>query len=78
MSKNNRLCEALPISLIASIVLDLDVKVQGALTSIDLLTILVRADVLTIDLLGCPSVMLLARAALSVEVWVLHGLLVRD
>jgi len=50
----------LPVSLIAAMVFDLDVKVQGALTAVDFLAVLVWTDVLSVDFLGCASVVLLS------------------
>lgn len=40
--------------------LDFDVQIEGALTSIDLLAVLVRAYVLSIDFFSCASVVFLA------------------
>ena len=59
VSHYDRLSELLSISFISTIVLDLDVEIERALTPVHLLAVLVGADVLSIDLLGGPSVMLL-------------------
>lgn len=63
---NNRLGQLLPVSLVPAVVLYLDVQVQGALASVHLLTVLVGADVLAVDLLRSPSVVLLPMAAFCI------------
>ena len=60
VSHNYRLCELLTVRFITTVVLYLDMKVQGALATVDFLAILVRADILAINLFGCPSVVLFA------------------
>ena len=59
MCNDDSLSELLSVCLIAAIVFDLDVKVKGALTAVDFLAVLVRTDVLSVDFLGCASVVLL-------------------
>ena len=48
------------VSLIPTVVLYLYVKVKRAFAAVDLLAVLVRTDVLSVDLLCCSSVVLLA------------------
>ena len=72
VGKDYSLREALPIGLVPTIVLDFDMEVQGALASINLLTVLVGANVLSIDLFCRPSVVLLSRATLDIDIRVLH------
>jgi len=48
-------------------VLDLDVQVEGAFTAVHLLTVLVGADVLTIYLIGRPSIVLLSTGLLAIS-----------
>ena len=56
VSINNFQGEALPGALVATIVLNLDVQVQRAITTIHFPAIAVWADKLSFYLLHCPSV----------------------
>ena len=70
--------KALTIRLVTTIVLNLDVQVERALTAVDLLAVLVGTDVLTIDLFCRAPVVLFALVALatvSTMAHRLHGLL---
>ena len=60
MSHNYGLCQLLAVRLISAVVLNLYVQVQGALAAVDFLAVLVRADILAINLFGRPSVVLFA------------------
>jgi len=57
---DDSLSQLLSVCLVATVVFDLDVKVQGALTAVNFLAVLVRTDVLSVDLFGCASVVLLS------------------
>ena len=63
---NDRLGELLSVSLVSTIVFDLDVQVQRAFATINFLAILIRADIRPIDLPGCPSVVLFAHKFLCI------------
>lgn len=65
---DDRLCQLLSVSLVSTVVLYLDVQVQGALAAVHFLAVLVGADVLAVDLLCSPSVVLLSMAAFRVRV----------
>ena len=60
MSHNYGLCQLLAVRLISTVVLNLYVQVQGAFAAVDFLAVLVRADILAINLFGRPSVVLFA------------------
>ena len=60
MRDDDCLGKLLTVSLIATVMLDLDVKVERAFATVHFLTVLVRADVLSIDLFCCAAIMLLA------------------
>lgn len=60
MCNDDSLSQLLSVCLVATVVFDLDVKVQGALTAVNFLAVLVRTDVLSVDLFGCASVVLLS------------------
>ena len=60
MRDYNCLGKLLTVSLIATVMLDLDVKVERAFTTVHFLTVLVRADVLSIDLFCSAAIVLLA------------------
>ena len=60
MRDYNCLGKLLTVSLIATVMLDLDVKVERAFATVNFLTVLVRADVLSIYLFCCAAIMLLA------------------
>ena len=65
MGHDDCLGELLSIGLVASVVLDFDVEIERTLATVDFLAIFVRADVLSINLLRRPSVMLFPVAALQ-------------
>ena len=56
MRHNDRLRQLLPVRLIPPIVLDLDVKVERAFAAIDLLAVLVRANILSVNLFSSPAI----------------------
>ena len=63
---NDRPGKLLSISLVSAIVFDLNVQVQRAFATIDLLAVLVRADVRPVDLPSCASVVLFASKFLCI------------
>ena len=65
MGHDDRFGELLSIGLVSAVVLDFDVKVERAFAAVDFLAVFVGADVLSINLLGRPSVMLFPVAALQ-------------
>ena len=60
MGHNDGLSQPITIRFRASVVLNLDVKVERPFTAIDLQTVLVGTNVLPVDLLRCPSIVLLS------------------
>ena len=60
VGENDGLCQLLSIGLVSSIMLDLDVQVQRALTTVNFLAVLVWTDVLPIYLQGSPAIVLFA------------------
>ena len=65
MGHDDCLGELLSIGFVPTVVFDFDVQVERAFASVDFLAIFVRADVLSINLLRRPSVMLFPVAALQ-------------
>ena len=59
VSDDDSFCQALAVSLVPSVVLNLNVQVQRAFTAVDLLAVLVGADVLPVNLLSCTPIVLL-------------------
>lgn len=57
---HNRLRDLLAVGLVASVVLDLDVQVQTAFTSVKLQTVRVRAFQLALDFVSASAMVLLA------------------
>ena len=66
--------EALTIGLVPTVVLDLDVQVERALAAVDLLAVLVGADVLAIDLFCRAPVVLFALVVLAAVSAMAHRL----
>ena len=60
LCKHNRLRYLLPIRLIASVMFDLDVQVEAALTGVALVTLCVWARQLSLDLISASPIVLLA------------------
>ena len=65
MGHDDSLGELLSVGLVSAVVLNFNVKVERAFASVDFLAVFVGADVLSINLLRCPSVMLFPVAALQ-------------
>ena len=57
--------QALAISLVSTVVLDLYMKIERSFTTVNLLAVLVRANVLAVDLFCSASVVLFARCRLA-------------
>ena len=58
MSDNQRFRQLFPVCLVATVVFDLDVQVEGALAAIDLLTALVWTNERPLNLFSCPPIVL--------------------
>ena len=58
MSNNQRFRQLFPVCLVATVVFDFDVQVEGALAAIDLLTALVWTNERPFNLFRCPSIVL--------------------
>ena len=58
MGKNDCLCQFFSVGLVPAIMFDLDVQVERTFTAVNLLAVLVGADVLTVNLLGSPAIVL--------------------
>ena len=58
MSHNYGLCQLLAVSFVTTVVLYLNMQVEGALAAVYFLAVFVRADILAIYLFGRPSVVL--------------------
>ena len=65
MGHDDCLGELLSIGFVASVVLDFDVEIERTLATVDFLAVFVGADVLSINLLSRPSVMLFPVATLQ-------------
>jgi len=64
---NDRLGKLLSVSLVSTIVFDLDVQVQRAFATVNFLAVLVWADVRPVDLPSCASVVLFASKFLCIR-----------
>ena len=62
---NDCLGELFSIGLVSTVVLNFYVKVEGAFTSVDFLTVFVRTDILSIDFLRRSTVMFFPVATLQ-------------
>lgn len=60
MRKNQIASKFFPVSFVSAVVLDLDVQIERAFAPVVLVTVLVRTDETSLDLLGRPPNMLLA------------------
>ena len=77
LGEHNRLRNLFPISLVASIVLDLYVQIKRALRSIELFTLGVGALVLAFYIIGTAAVVLFAARGIALRLKPVHVLVVK-